>query len=231
MCEVSFGDRPRPVAVDYQDATTINEDCLRGVSVYFKMQHLRAGYGDARVVPGGYGGGKPMLYDNYCRLRQLRRSGYKFDVYGSFSLRFAADVRRAALDILERDTRFCFSGGTTLALYAQSLLDAARSRVCVDLPGNGPLCYRLVDYLGAGCCVVARRHEAVLHSQLSDRENIVYCADDLSDLADLCAEYVEDHEARETVATNAARFFDEHLHYVQLAGYYIRVCRAAGVGG
>lgn len=223
LLEVGYPNEvPQTVAVDYHDYTLVNEECVAGVALYFKMQHLRSGYGEQRVVPGDYVGSSPSLYENYCRLRSLRRGTGKVDVYGRFGTRFSAEVRRQAVELLRSQTCFEFTGGTSLVLYSQSLREAAQARVCVDLPGNGPFCHRLVDYLAIGACVVAPRHAASMHAELLDSEHIVYCRDDLTDLTDLCAQYVEDDEAREAIGVNAARFFDEHLHPRQLAGYYLR---------
>ncbi|MHB8235630.1 MAG: glycosyltransferase, partial [Solirubrobacteraceae bacterium] len=201
-------------------------ECLEQVALYFKMQHLRGGYGRPKVVPGGYVGSSASLYQHYCRLRSLRRGGGKVDVYGRFGTKFAADMRRQAVELLRGQSRFSFTGGTSLVLFSQSLREAAQARVCVDLPGNGPFCHRLVDYLAIGACVVGPRHATNLHTDLVDRENIVYCREDFADLVDLCAQYVEDDEAREEVGANAARFFDEQLHPRQLAAYYLRTIDA-----
>jgi hypothetical protein len=219
---VGYQDRRFSIAVDYYDFTFVNEPCLRNVSIYFKMQHRRCGYGDLKILPGGYVAGKRSLYDYYCRLRELRRSTPQLDVYGRFGMGFSAEVRSRAVAILQGDKRFQFVGGTSLALYMQSLREAARARVCIDMPGNGPFCYRLVEYLAAGCCVVAPRHEAVMHGELRDREHIVYCRPDLADLADLCAYYVENGDARREIETNAARFFDDYLYPTRLASYYLQ---------
>lgn len=210
------------VAVDYYDYTFVNQTCLNEVSIYFKMQHQPSGYGDPKVVPGGYVAGKRSLYDYYCRLRELRRRAPKFDVYGRFSLRFASEIRSQAVALLQSESRFEFSGGTSLAFYMQSLREAARARVCIDMPGNGPFCNRLVEYLGSGCCIVAPRHAAIMHADLRDREHIVYCRSDLADLPDVCAHYVNNPQARHEIELNAARFFDEHLHPTRLASYYLQ---------
>jgi hypothetical protein len=217
-----YRDATFQIAVDYYDYAEINEHCLQKVSLYFKMQYRRSGYRDPRVVPGGYVAGKPSLYNHYCRLRELRRLRPRFDVYGRFGMRFSSQVRSRALSILDSESRFQFSGGASRVLYMQSLREAARARVCIDMPGNGPFCYRLVEYLAIGCCVVALPHEAIMHAQLRDRENIIYCRADLADLADICAHYVQDADARHEIETNAARFFDDHLYPTPLASYYLR---------
>ncbi len=94
------------------------------------------------------------------------------------------------------------------------------------MPGNGPFCFRLVDYLAMGCCVIGPKHATTMHADLRDGEHIVYCRDDLSDLGDLCQFYVENDPAREAVSANAARFFDENLHPAQLARHYIQLISA-----
>lgn len=221
MLEVSYADRPPvSVAVDYYDYTFVNDECLAEVAVYFKMQYLRGGYGDPRVIPGGYVASNSSIYDHYGRLRALARHGPKYDVYGRFGTEFSSELRRSAVQRLQRESRFQYAGGTSLVSHAQSMREATRARVCVDLPGNGPLCHRLVDYLAIGACVIAPRHAAVLHTELRDGEHIVYCREDLADLEDLCAHYVEDEQARRSIAAGAARFFDEHLNRPQLAAYY-----------
>ena len=76
LFEVGYPDQPaQTVAVDYYDYTFINDECLEQVALYFKMQHLRAGYGERKVVPGGYVGSNPSIYQHYCRLRSLPRGG------------------------------------------------------------------------------------------------------------------------------------------------------------
>jgi Glycosyl transferases group 1 len=210
------------IAVDYHDLPAVNPECVSQVALYFKMQHLRSGYEDSKILPGGYIASRESLYEHYCRLRELRERGPRSDVYGRFGTRFSAEIRRHAIDILQHQTQFKFTGGTSLALYVQSLREAAQARVCIDMPGNGSFCYRLVEYLAIGCCIVAPRHTSIMCPELRDREHIVYCRDDLADFAELCAHYVENDRARETVSANAARFFDQNLHPRQLAAYYLR---------
>lgn len=222
LFDICYPAKTFSIAVDYHDLPAVNAECLAQAAIYFKMQHLRSGYDNPKILPGGYIASRESLYRHYCRLRELRERGPRSDVYGRFGTRFSADVRRRAIDILQHQTQFKFTGGTSLALYMQSLREAAQARVCIDMPGNGSFCHRLVEYLAIGCCIVAPRHTSIMYPELCDREHIVYCRDDLADLAELCAHYVENDQARETVSANAARFFDENLHPRQLADYYLR---------
>src|SRR2546429_3649980 len=65
MLGVGYQERTVPIAVDYYDYTFVNDDCLKQVPIYFKMQHRRAGYSDPKIVPGGYVAGRRSLYDYY----------------------------------------------------------------------------------------------------------------------------------------------------------------------
>jgi hypothetical protein len=223
--ELLFDGAVHRIAIDYADTTGLNPSCADSVPLNFKLQYLRDGYGRSNVVPGGFVS-RPFLHDYYCRLRKLR--GDRADVYGWFGLRFSADLRSEAVRLLSSQHRFTYDGGTFtydggggMLIYSDHLRRAGRAKVCVDLPGNGPFCYRLVDYLGAGSCIVAVRHAARLHVDLIGGEHLVWCKDDLSDLVDLCAYYVANDDARNTMEDNAARFFDRNLHYRSLAAHYL----------
>jgi hypothetical protein len=215
------------IAIDYADATDLNTSCADSVSLTFKFQYLRDGYGRSNVVPGGFVS-RAFLHDYYCRLRELRDDD-EADVYGRFGLRFSAELRSEAVQLLSSQDRFTYDGGTFtyggggggMLIYSEHLRRAARAKVCIDLPGNGPFCYRLVDYLGTGSCIVAVRHTARLHVDLIGGEHLSWCKDDLSDLVDLCAHYVENDDARTTMEDNAARFFDQNLYYRSLAAHYL----------
>ncbi len=223
---VAGGGAVRTAAIDYFDFQHVNPACLDQVDVYFKMQHLPAGYGDPRVLPGGYVAARTSTYDNADRLRRLTDRPPRLDVYGRFGREFAAGVRTAAVARLSGQDRFAFAGGIGLVSHAESIREAAGAGVCVDLPGQGPLCHRLVDYLAVGACVVAHPHAARLPVPLTDGVDIAYTKPDLSDLVDLCAHYVDDDDARRRLQLGARAYFDAHLDYRQLAGYYLHHCLA-----
>ncbi|HEX4188345.1 MAG TPA: glycosyltransferase [Solirubrobacteraceae bacterium] len=233
VIEVDHGDGPRRVALDYYDFVHVNAQCAGEVDTYFKFQHQRGGYpGFENVWPGGYITDKPFLYAHWCRLRALRRrSTPTAEVFGRYGLRFAGPVRTAAIEQLRRDARFAYVGGTRRTHHTRYLREMARARVCVDLPGQGPLCCRLVEGLAMGCMVVAARHAAEMPVELRDGLEVVYCREDLSDLADVCAEYVGDESRRAPVEAAAARYFDEHLHPVRMAERYLKIVRGGAIAG
>jgi Glycosyl transferases group 1 len=203
----------------------VNAEAERRCSVYFKLQHLAGGYGSDKVVPGGFIQHRDALNRFLPRLRRLRdQCDFRYEVYGRFSLMFATDVRAEAVRRLSDQRRFEYEGGTRKVRFGEALREVARSKVCIDLPGNGPFCYRLIDYLAIGSCVVARRHETVLHVPLVDRRDIVFAEPDMSDLVDLCTYYVTHDDEREAIARNARDFYDRYLSWRQLAAYYLHTC-------
>jgi hypothetical protein len=218
---------PRRVAIDYIDLPVLNQPCHETVSLYFKLQYARDGYEVPGVVSGGYVAGKPKVYREFCRLRRLGSKPASCDVYGRFGLEFAEKTRLRALEILRERDDFTFLGGPELVLHMQSLREAAQAKVCIDLPGRGPFCHRLVEYLAMGCCVVGPRHGAVMPVELEDRVHMVYCRDDLEDLGDLCSHYARHRDEREEIGANAARYFDAHLHPRRLAEHYVRELQTA----
>jgi len=223
--EMIINGRRRRVAIGYSDFMTIDDDCAESCDLYFKMQYAKRGYPFANVVPGGYVPDGKRLYQHLGNLRDLRRRrSFRHDAYGRFGLAFARDIRERAVAILNDQQRFAFEGGMKTVYYLEFLQEVARSKVCIDLPGLGDFCFRLINYLAVGSCVIAYPHRTMLNAPLVDRHHIVYCKEDFSDLVDLCEHYLTHDEERERIAANAAGFFDRYLHKDNLVKYYLRTC-------
>lgn len=215
------GDRWMHIAVDYADKASVDPAVLGRVDLYFKMQYRAEGYGSDRVVPGGFVPAGPYVYHAIPRLRRLRAREAKFDVYGRFSLEYATGIRRRALELLQRQRRFSFVGSPKTISYAGYLQEAASAAICIDLPGNGDFCFRLVDYMAAGCFVVGVRPRNVLPVPLEGGRDLVFIDPDLSDLVEVCSHYLDNVEERERIGRNARDYFDRYLHRDQLAAYYL----------
>ncbi len=216
--------RAYEIAFDYSDYPVINEECARRVLVYFKMQHPLGGFpGWSNVHPGGFVPASSMIYGGLPSLRRLReRCDFRWDVYGRFGLEGGAEVRSKALALLTDQTSFRFLGGAGRVRYSRYLREVATAKVCIDLPGNGDLCFRLIDYLAVGACVIVVRPRNRLHVILEDRVHVAYVSPDLSDLLRTCEYYLDDPGERERLGRNARDFFDRYLHPHQLAGYYLQ---------
>ena len=228
IIQVVYNGKTYDIALDYTDIMDrIEKECLNQCSLYFKMQYCVRGYDSteydtAKIIPGGYINGHTEIYKYLPHVRRVAASKPPlYDVYGRFSLDYAKEVRSKAVRLLKEQQDFHFEGGLKKTRYSRFLLDVARSKLCIDLPGNGPLCFRLMDYLAAGACVIGPPHEALLHVPLEDRKHIVYTRDDLTDLVPLCAYYLDHDEEREAIGRNAREFYDSYLHRDQLARYYL----------
>lgn len=219
--EADDGNEIIRVAIGYSDYLPIDLDCERNVDLYFKMQFDKNGYDSDKVVAGGYVADGKRLYLALNRLRRIRaKNTFDHDVFGRFSLDYAPDIRTKAHNLLKAQTKFVYGGALNKVSYVQFLNEISKSKVCIDLPGLGPLCFRLVNYLAIGSCVIAYPHESLLHVPLVDRKHIVYCRKDMSDLVDLCSYYIDNDVEREQIAANARQFFDENLHISNLSLYY-----------
>lgn len=229
LFEVELDGRVRRVALDYYDYTFVNEQCAGEVDLYLKMQHLREGYpGVPGVCPAGYVTTSPFLYARWCRLRARRRQrSWECDVFARFGLRFEVELRSRALELVASDPRIRSAGGSRRTAHSRFLREMAGARVCLDVPGQGPFCCRLVEGLAMGCCMIGPRHATVMPVELRDGVEIVWCREDLSDLPELCVEYARDDGRRAGVEAAAARYFDEHLHPRRLGESCLRLAAAA----
>ncbi len=226
LFEVMIDGYTHEVAIDQSPYLHVDEACADRCLLYFKRHFRNEGYAQENVVPGGFA---PLDHEALHRhLHQLRRRDHlTHEVYSRFSPKFSPQVRGRVLDLLSEQNRFEFEGGTRLTMYTEYLRDIASSRVCIDVPGEGPLSYRLVEYMAVGACIVAYPHHARLHVPLVDREHIVYTKEDLSDLVDLCAYYAENADERKRLVENSRTFFDKYLHRDQLSAYHLHALLGA----
>src|SRR5580704_1322919 len=157
------------VAIDYSDLPSIDETCARSCPVYFKMQFSGQGYPFEHVLPGGFVPNSETIYQYLPHLRaQADKDSRPCDVYGRFGLEFSADIRRKACSLLAEQDYFRWEGSLQIRRYSLALREIARSKICIDLPGKGDFCFRLIDYLAVGACVIAPKHRTVLHVPLVD---------------------------------------------------------------
>jgi Glycosyl transferases group 1 len=214
------------VIIDYSDYADCNSELLDRAALYFKMQCPP----DAppRAVPGGFVPASEQIYRYLPRLRALRdQRAFTYDVYGRFSIGYATDTRGKAIALLTDQDRFPFEGGAKMISYPGYLKEIAKARICIDLPGNGALCFRQIDYLAVGACVIGPKPPVAMPVELRDGEEIVYTKPDLSDLLDRCEQYLSDDGERERIAVNARAYFDRCLDRNQLAAYYLSTMLSA----
>jgi len=226
QCHFIVHDKSFPVAFNTSDYPDFLEPAsVAETLVTFKAQFDARGYGDDRIVAGGYLPSSTRLYSLLDHLRNLGAREPLYDVYGRFGLDATVGIRGEVLGELNRQTLFRYFGGDSLVRYSRYLQQAARSKVCVDLPGRGPLCFRFVEYLAMGSCIVGWRQGIKFPGPLSDGVQHV-AVDDTPTMIQQCAELLANGQRRRSLGDAARQYFDTYLHRDQLGAYYIHVVLA-----
>jgi Glycosyl transferases group 1 len=219
MFEVESRGNTSRVAIDYRDSNELSDECAQSSDLYFKLQFSRDGYPFEHVLPGGYIVSRERFYRYLPWLRALRQRDSQFDVYGRFGPH--GEFRRNVIERLTAQKRFSYTGGKGTVLYSQSLAEAARAKVSIDLPGHGWFCFRLPEYLAIGSCVVAVPHRNRLHVDLENGKHLAYTQSEGVDILDVCGYYLEHALERAELMNSAQEYFDRYLHYRQLGAYYL----------
>jgi hypothetical protein len=213
---VSRGGRRCRFAVDFADRSErVEPAALAEVDVYFKLQYRRGGYGDAKIVSGGFVASSLDFYRYLPALRPLAAAPNRRVVFARFGFRYQAELRKQVLSMLGDAGGIDFIGAGGKVRYSRFLREAARSQLAVDLPGNGAFCHRL-----------GLEHENEMPVPIEAGVHYVAFKRDLSDMVELCHRYVEDHAARDRIATAGRAYFDRYLHPASLARHYLRVVSA-----
>jgi hypothetical protein len=222
LFHVLDGRSVKRVVIDTDDRLPLHE-VSEDVDLYFKMQYCREGYGDSHIRPGGYVSLQPALYRYCAQWRDLRRAAPpRFDVYGRFGTKMAEQrVRRAAISALEHQDRFRFQGGDAAVWWGEYMEEICRARVCVDLPGRGEFCYRLVEYLAAGSCIVGPELETEMPVPLVSGVHLQRLPRTLEGFVAACEELLHDPSRREAMSRAAMEYFDRYLALDQLGAYYV----------
>ena len=95
------------------------------------------------------------------------------------------------------------------------------SRVCLDLPGRGEHCYRLIEYLAVGACVIGPELGTEMHVPLEAGLHLVRVSRSLEGLVDECARLLGDVNLRRSIGRAAEDYFDRYLALEQLGAYYL----------
>lgn len=221
MAEFALDGRTYPVAFDVGDRPGLNEAVADRAFVYFKMQYARQGYARPNVVPAGFVPAGTRVERMLPALRALSdRRWFRHDVYGRFGAGGGLDVRRRYLDALAGDPRFSFTGGLRLLRQSAYLCEVARARICIDLPGNGDFCFRLVEYMAVGSAIVARRHGNRFPVDPVEGRDIIL-VDGPEEMADACADLLRAPARIQALRSASRTYYDRHLRPDRLADHYL----------
>jgi hypothetical protein len=210
------------IGIDVGDLSHIPPENPGQFFLYFKMQFDKAGYPWPNVVPGGFVPYGNRIYDVLGPIRRLRDARtFRYDVHGRFGTGAGLDRRAGVIEALSAQHDFGFEGGFRLMRHAAFLSEVARSRICIDLPGKGDFCFRLIDYMAVGTCIVAWEQNNVLPVPLEHGRNIIFTEPTGPAVVEACRRLLADPGRIESLARESRATFDRHLHRSQLASYYL----------
>jgi len=173
----------------------------RPFDLIFKREYLLDRAYDENVYP------LPMCFD-ISNLPALDGT-YKYDV--SFWAVESHEIRTKALELLQNKFD-CAQNGTVrnqvMKKYKRKgmfyLQELARCKIGLNLRGAGWDTLRYWEIPALGGFMISQRPKIKIENNFIDREDVVYCKDDLSDLLELCEYYLEHEDERMKIANNAA---------------------------
>lgn len=135
---------------------------------------------------------------------------YKYDV--TFWAVETDKIRTKVLNLLE-DKFDCKENGTTknqiMKKYKRKgmfyLQEIHNSKIGLNFKGGGWDTVRLWELAGMGCFIISQRLDLNIQNNFIDKEEIIYCKNDLSDLEELCEYYLKNDQERERIAKNARK--------------------------
>jgi hypothetical protein len=167
---------------------------------------------------------QPALYRYRWKWRKIRElAAPSYDVYGRFGTSAEKqDIRRDAIARLtDHRNGFGFHGGSGAVWWGEYMDEICRARVCLDLPGRGELCYRLIECLAVGACVIGPDLAAELPVQPQPGAHLIRVPRSLDGLVDGCEQLLGDASMRRAISRAAEEYFDRYLALEQLGGYYV----------
>ena len=155
----------------------------------------------------------PMSF-NFDRLPRLNKK-QKYDV--SFWAVESDPVRTKALTMLE-DEFDCRKNGTVrnqvMKKYKRKgnfyLQEIADCKVVLNFRGVGWDTLRYWEVPAVGGFMISQKPKILIDNDFVDKEEVVYCQDDLSDLIELCNYYLNNEDERERISRNALQKMHEH---------------------
>lgn len=172
----------------------------RPFDLIFKREFLINHEYPANVYP------LPMCFD-FNNLPSLDGK-FKYDV--AFWAVESHPIRTKVLSLLE--TRFdCAENGTVknqvMKKYKRKgmfyLQELTRCKIGLNFRGAGWDTLRYWEIPALGGFMISQCPQIHIENNFVDREEIVYCKDDLSDLVDLCEYYLEHDDERQRISKNA----------------------------
>jgi len=222
--QIEMSGKTLDCAYDYSDYPVISGEVLKTVDLYFKCL-APPGPLPSRVVKVGYfAKNTPLLAK--ARSRVLKKDNERvIDVYGRFGSWTDSQKYREKIVAALANSPLGFVGGLgRIKTYPTYLKELMRAKIAVDVPGQGPISYRLVEGMALGAVVVCRQPRCVFPDEMIDGRHYLSFKDDASDIAQVCLEILEDERRRQAIVEQAMSFYDRNF---SPQGMVRRMLRAA----
>ena len=140
-------------------------------------------------------------------------------------------IRTKALNLVENKYD-CKENGTTTGQVFKSykrrgkffLEELASSKIAYNFKGVGWDTLRYWEIPGVSTFMVSGVPRIKIPHNFNDKEHVVFCRDDLSDLLPLTDYYLNHEEEREEIAQNGAAHVNLFHTYIQRARYFLEIC-------
>lgn len=222
--EVHVYDKVVKCAYDYSDYPVISTDILNEVDIYFKCMVPVVNH-PLKVVSVGYYAKKNELLSK-ARAKILKKIQKKdIDVYGKFGLWTDSQAFRVTIVEKLEDSIINFVGGFgKMQIYPAYLKELMRAKIALDVPGQGPVSYRLVEAMALGALLVCRKPACIFPEEMKDGMHYVSIKEDASNIVSVCKELLEDDKRRQHIVEQAMCFYDRNFSMQSIA---MRILRKA----
>lgn len=214
------------------------ENAIKGNDLYFKIQLHKKDLHYDRMHPIGQIASRTNFHEMLPKLKAIReKQEFTYDVIGIFRAT-NYDIRTKAVEIVKSQPWRSLVGmayfrnrppiSEALAHgklnYEEHLKHQCSSKICLDFPGvGGEWSWRFTEILGMGCFCL--RTEP-LHICPGESQNCWgEVKRDLSDLTEKIDYYLANEKARNEIAKNGTKYYEDYLSPMAQAKYLLDIAR------
>jgi Glycosyl transferases group 1 len=193
----------------------------RKINLIFKREYHNGREYDKNVFPLPFAF-KPTAYNSSIRNK-------KYDVV--FWAVESDPIRTEVLRMVH-DRYDCKENGTVTGLTFRKyqrrgknfLEELSASKVAYNFKGVGWNTLRYWEIPGVASFMISGAPQIRIPNNFKDREHIVLCRDDLSDLLRLTDYYLHHENEREEIARNGHSHLQQHHTYIKRGEYFLNIC-------
>jgi len=195
----------------------------RPFDIIFKREYLKTETYDSNIFP------LPFSV-NMNKYKHIKSQQYKYDV--SFWAIESHPIRTQVLELLQNKFD-CKENGTitnqTFSTYKRKgdfyFEELKACKVNLNFRGNGWDTLRYWEVVGLKSFMISQKLDIVIPNDFEHEKEIIHCAQDLSDLEDLCKYYLKHEDKRIQLADNAYKKALDYHTDEQRARYILDILK------